>query len=564
MTTSQLQKLLVGAGLVDTTLFQETAKRAREQGQALSDALIDAGLVRDDQLGKLLAELQGFSFLDVTRERIDDDIFRMIPEDMARAAGVVAIGERNGAVKVAMVDPAQTDTIYALERVFGKPIEVYATTARGLRTALKRYKNDLKALFGEITDALTSMSTREERDAVVTKTVDVLLNAGQRARASDIHLEPQKEHVQVRFRIDGVLQAMLILPTPLYDSILSRIKILSRMRTDEHRAAQDGKFRFTSEDDGKDVDVRVSVVPTSYGENIVMRLLSSSARQFGLPELGLRGADLEKVHRNIAEPHGMILVTGPTGSGKTTTLYAVLKLLNRSTVNIATIEDPVEYDIQGVTQIQVDNKTNLTFAKGLRAIVRQDPDIIMVGEIRDEETAGIAINSALTGHLVLSTLHTNDAPTTLPRLLDMGIEPFLVSSTMNIIIAQRLVRRLCPSCVTSYRLDGNESGQDMILHNETLVQHIERMSGHAIDELRLYKGTGCSVCGGTGYSGRIGIFEVLEMTDDIRRAVMKQEHADSIREKAIAAGMRTMLEDGIAKAVNGLTTIEEVLRVALV
>lgn len=334
---------------------------------------------------------------------------------------------------------------------------------------------------------------------------------------------------------------------------------MARMRIDEHRSAQDGKLRFHT-DDTHFTDIRISIVPTKYGENVVMRLLSAEGRQYTLGTLGFSGNDLERINAAVDSPHGMILVTGPTGSGKSTTLYGVLKKLNKRNVHIATIEDPVEYDIEGVTQIQVNEQTNLSFANGLRALVRQDPDIIMVGEIRDQETAGIAVNSALTGHLVLSTLHTNDAPTALPRLLDMHVEPFLVASTIEVIIAQRLVRKICPSCIGSYVPDTTEKKK---LFRATIVKDLLKKKGYTEKKkMTLYKGSGCKVCNQTGYIGRMGLFEVLAMTETLRALVMQEASADEIRGQAVKEGMTTMLEDGIAKALEGQTTIEEVLRVA--
>ena len=385
-----------------------------------------------------------------------------------------------------------------------------------------------------------------------------MLDYGQENKSSDIHLEPHSKNIVVRFRIDGIMHDVLEIPKQLSDLMLSRIKILAKMRTDVHRAAMDGKLRHKT--DEETIDVRVSIVPVTQGENVVMRLLSVKSRKFNLSDLGFSGNDLKKVKRTIKNPHGMILVTGPTGSGKTTTLYAVLKLLNQREVHISTIEDPVEYDIEGVSQIQVNPKTNLTFSKGLRAIVRQDPDIIMVGEIRDEETAGIAVNAALTGHLVLSTLHTNDSATALPRLLDMGVEPFLVGSTVNIVIAQRLVRKICEKCRASYMLT---SGERKLIELAPAIYDACKLKGSAdLTNIRLYKGNGCKVCANTGYSGRVGVFEVLQMTEAVKELIMKHATSSEIKKYALGEGMVTMLEDGIEKVIQGVTTLSEVLRVA--
>ncbi len=397
------------------------------------------------------------------------------------------------------------------------------------------------AVQGELSKAPTELS--------IIKLVDSLVQAAFLAGASDIHVDPGEKQVSVRFRIDGVLHDFYMLPKIIQQEVISRIKVLSGLRTDEHQAAQDGRFRLTF--DTVNVDVRVSIAPTYYGENCVMRLLSDQAASFSLEALGFVGRDLDVVKRNIKKPYGMLLATGPTGSGKTTTLYTILKMLNTKDVSIITIEDPVEYSIEGLEQIQVNTRTGLTFANGLRSILRQDPNIVMVGEIRDEEAAGIAINAALTGHLVLSTLHTNDAATTLPRLLDMGIEPFLIASTVNIAIGQRLVRRICEECKTKKQINAEE------IKSLATVLPIKILDSTKT----FYYGKGCAKCDHSGYKGRVGIHEVLEVDDEVRTALMKNSDASEIKKIAIKNGMTTMIEDGFQKAISGLTSIEEILRV---
>ena len=356
----------------------------------------------------------------------------------------------------------------------------------------------------------------------------------------------------MRFRIDGILHHVVSLPKDIHGLIVARIKVLAKLRTDEHFAAQDGKIIVKL---GREkFDVRVSIVPVTEGENVVMRLLSERVRRFNLEDLGLLGEDLKKVKDGTAKPFGMILATGPTGCGKTTTLYSILKILNKPQVNISTIEDPVEYDIEGVNQIQVNPKKNITFVNGLRSIVRQDPDIIMVGEIRDPETASIAINAAMTGHLVLSTMHANTAATNLPRLIDMGGEPFLVSSSINLIISQRLVRKICTKCRESYEATKDDLREINIY--EDLIKKIFKNE----EKIRIFRGKGCKACVNTGFSGRIGIFEVMEMTDDIQKLIMDKATASQIQARAIENGMTTMLEDGIAKVLLGITALEEVIR----
>ena len=384
----------------------------------------------------------------------------------------------------------------------------------------------------------------------IIRLVDLLVRRAVSGRASDIHLDPHADGVVVRLRIDGALLDVHTIPRSVHHEVISRIKILSALRTDEHQAAQDGRFRSVL-DDGHSVDVRVSIVPTYYGENAVLRLLSNQSEEFTLETLDFTAENRQKIVHASQKPHGMILATGPTGSGKTTTLYALVKMLNTRDVSILTVEDPIEYSISGINQIQVNERTELTFVNGLRSMLRQDPNIIMVGEIRDKETAGLAINTALTGHLVLSTLHTNDAPTTLPRLLDMKVEPFLIASTVNIAIGQRLVRRICEVCKKEKKL----SELEIKSLSETISK--ELFAKHST----FYFGAGCEICGGTGYRGRTGVQEVLEVGPEIREAILRKATASEIRKKAIESGMKPMIVDGFCKAALGITTIEEILRV---
>ena len=383
----------------------------------------------------------------------------------------------------------------------------------------------------------------------IVKIIDLLIEYAHKLHSSDIHIDPLEKAVRIRFRIDGVLEDSAPLPKDIHDEMIARIKVMSKLRTDEHNAAQDGRFR--TEVAGKNIDVRVSVVPTYHGENAVLRLLTDHAENFSLEALGFTSKDQEKILHAIKKPTGMILITGPTGSGKTTTLYTLIKMLNNKNVSIVTIEDPIEYAIDGVEQIQVNSHTGLTFANGLRSILRQDPNIIMVGEIRDIETGNIAVNTALTGHLLLSTLHTNDAPTTLPRLLDMKIEPFLVASTVSIAMAQRLVRKICTSCKEKKNITDEEArGLKAMLADSDIVIPKE-----------FYKGRGCGECNQSGYKGRVVIAEVLVADDEIRSAILRKASTDEIKKIAIKNGMTTMLKDGIEKAKKGETTLEEVLRV---
>lgn len=385
----------------------------------------------------------------------------------------------------------------------------------------------------------------------VVELVDLLVEYAYLVRASDIHIHPEEEKVRIRFRVDGLLQDLfkeIGLRKEVHPEIVSRIKVLAGLRTDEHSAPQDGRFKIKIKDFG-DVNVRVSIIPTNYGENAVLRVLAET-QSFNVEDLGFSPGDLKKIFTAMLKPYGMILANGPTGSGKTTTLYTILRRLNKPDVSIITIEDPIEYAIAGTTQIQINEQTGLSFASGLRSILRQDPNVIMVGEIRDEDTAGIAVNAALTGHLVLSTLHTNDAATTFPRLLDMGVPPFLVASTVNVAIGQRLVRKVCANCKIK-----------KVLTNDELKSISEIIPDFSRAGKTFYEGKGCDDCGKTGYRGRIGVREVIEVNEAMRQLIMARANASQIKEAAIEAGMITMLRDGVEKAVRGLTSIQEVLRI---
>lgn len=388
-----------------------------------------------------------------------------------------------------------------------------------------------------------------ERVSII-QVVDLLVEYAYSARASDIHIEPTMEELRVRYRIDGLLSDVFRekkMSRDLHPEVISRIKVLSGLRTDEHLLPQDGRFKVKIEDFGE-IDVRVSIIPTYYGENAILRVLADS-QSFNLEDIGFSIQDLAKIEKAIARPYGMILANGPTGSGKTTTLYTILKQLNKTDVSITTIEDPIEYSLAGTTQIQTNAALGLTFATALRSILRQDPNIIMVGEIRDEETASIAVNAALTGHLVLSTLHTNDSATTFPRLLDMGVPSFLIASTVNIAIGQRLVRRLCQNCRVERVLTPEE------------LQSLREMIVNINPEMKFYRSPGCMVCGGSGYQGRLAIREVLEVNDEIRKLIMNRADAQQIKQAAVQGGMTTMIDDALAKVTQGLTSIEEVVRV---
>ena len=564
----KLRAAIVEPGLVGAAEFEEAVKEAEKKGVSIDAVLVERNLIPDDFLGQLIAETLGHPFAKLDKEKIPDHVLRIVPERVARRSKVIVFSAGAGGLKVALRDPDDLELVRLIEKKTGRRVEPYFATDRGISVAIEKYASDLNSAMQTLLEESNYLTkTAEERekegekageeDETIVTVVQLILNYAYQHGASDVHIEPREKEVVVRYRIDGILHDVVTIPREILDPVVTRIKILARLRTDEHFAAQDGKLQEIL--DGERVDVRVSVLPIVDGEKVVMRLLSEKGKRFSLEDIGFSDRDMKKLRRHMQKSFGMILATGPTGSGKTTTMYAVLKILNTRDVNIATIEDPIEYAMEGVNQIQANPKTGLTFASGLRSIVRQDPDIIMVGEIRDEETASISVNAAMTGHLVLSTLHTNDAATTLPRFRDMKIEPFLISSTINCIIAQRLARRICARCIVSY--DANHAellGQGV---PEDVVKRIIPAGKKGGPMPRLYKGKGCDRCNHTGYLGRVGVFEVLEVDDAIRDLIMKNANANAIAKQAVANGMTTMFEDGLAKVATGITTIEEVIRV---
>lgn len=547
----QIKIILFRAG-INQKILDDLVVFTKNARISLQDAVIEKDVITDERLGLLIASHIKFPFISLSKITIPENVFRIVPERLARKYKVIPFARDADGIKLAMSDPTDLHFQEMVIKKTEQRVTPYLATERDIQNALQVYRKDLKESFDELLQSEINKNASDIGDAPIAKIVDLFITYAYRDQASDIHIEPEEKDLLIRFRIDGILHDVLYLEKKLHERILTRIKILSRLRTDEHLSAQDGKIRLLIDKDN--LDLRVSIIPLIEGENAVMRLLSSHYRQFSLLDLGMNEKDLKKVTSAIDKSNGMILSTGPTGSGKTTTIYALLKILNTREKNITTIEDPVEYKIQGVNQIQVNAKTNLTFAEGLRSILRQDPNIIFVGEIRDIETAGIAVNAALTGHLVVSTLHTNDAVTALPRLIDMKVEPFLVASTVSIIIAQRLVRKICESC--KIQITVKLSDIEKNISKEILQKHFPMTEAVAI-----YKGQGCKICHSTGYSGRIGIFEVLEITDRIRKLIAAKNDSSVITQAAIEEGMTTMLEDGLDKIIKGITTFEEVLRV---
>lgn len=554
ITDVELEQAIAKVGLITPDVLKASKEVAANKQHPLADILLEKGLIKISELGQLIARFYNVKFVDLRKESIKEQVLKILPELVAAKQQAIVFRQDEEGLKVALSDPSNYKLLNMLQKKTGDKVIPYFTLPQLVNESLALYRNSIRDEFEDIIKVNVAKAEKSKpEDVPVIKIVDNLIAYGFHNDASDIHIEPMKDHVMVRFRIDGILHDVLTLPKAVHDLIVARIKILSRLRTDEHRSAQDGKI--SSEIQAIPVEIRVSIIPVTQGEKVVMRLLSSRRGVYTLPDLGLAGRDLKIVEEAITKPHGMILATGPTGSGKTTTLYTLIQLINSRTINISTIEDPVEYDIEGVNQIQVDPKTNLTFASGLRSLLRQDPDVIMVGEIRDEETAGIAVNSAMTGHLVLSSLHTNDAATALPRLIDMKVEPFLIASTVDVIIAQRLVRKICMQCIASYTL--SDSQKKDLYQYPSLIKLLPTEVG---DEIRVYKGNGCSNCNHTGFKGRIGLYEILRIDDNIRDLIMKRANADEIERAAISVGMTTMLQDGLEKIKSGKTTVEEVLR----
>jgi len=574
----QLKAFLMDAGLVSGEQFDKAVKKATETNKKVSDVLIEEKLIDQGELIKLEAYILGIPFVNLEKESIPPDILKIIPEPIARNNNIVAFRKHGKELEVAMLDPEDLRIIEFIKKKADLKIIPRLTTPASIKSVLTQYQKTLEAEFGDIiqkeVDGIKSIKEEQREgndqedlrkvaeELPVIRIVDTLMKHAILQRASDIHIEPSEKEVVVRYRIDGVLRDAMLLPKSAANGIAARIKVLSNLRLDEHRLPQDGRFKIETED--YKYSVRVSILPVFNGEKIVMRLLSESSKALSLESMGLSGTALERTQEALKKPVGMILITGPTGSGKTTTLYAMMAILNTPDVNISTVEDPIEYRMPRINQTQINTKIGLTFANGLRSLVRQDPDIIMVGEIRDNETAGLAINAALTGHLVLSTLHTTNAAGSIPRLIDMQAEPFLISSTLEVVIAQRLVRRLSGE-KEKYSLKDSEIKDlrkycdlDKVL--EMLKEEKVVKPKDGIKDIVFYKPKQAEDVS-DGYSGRIGIFEVLPITAAIKDLIVKRVNADQIQEQAKKEGMRAMVEDGFVKAAQGLTSIEEVLRV---
>lgn len=550
-----IRKIVEQSDFVDKDKLEEAIKISQELRKPLSEILIFKGLLSEEVLGQLIADHFDVPFISLKKKTIPKEILSLIPETTARIFRVVPVEVRGDKVKLGMEDPRNLEAIEFVKRKTGFEVIPCFVTTEDLNKSLGFYKANIKERFGQIiretvqkTGVIDVTDVRKAAsDIPVVKVLDTLLEYAMTEVASDVHLELEEEETIARFRVDGFLRDILTLPKEIHSALVARIKILAGLKIDEHRVPQDGRFKFKSNTEY--ISLRVSILPSFYGENVVMRILPESKRPLSLEELGMTGRSLTLLKQHIQRANGMILVTGPTGSGKTTTLYSVLNMLNTVTVKICTVEDPVEYAIKRITQVQINPKTGVTFASGLRALLRHDPNIIMVGEIRDFETVEMAVHSALTGHLVLSSLHTNSAAGAIPRLLDMGAEGFLVASTVNLVVAQRLVRRICQACVEKAKIAPE------------MLRFIQKIAGEDITKQDYYRGRGCSECGHSGYKGRVGIFEAFEVDVDLRKLIIKKVSAEELEKEGKEKGMVTLFMDGLNKVGAGITTIEEVLRV---
>lgn len=560
-----LLDILFAEKLITPEQYQEVKVKSASEGKTVDNVLEAMHIVPEDKFAEARAKQLGIPFISLATTSFSPQALSFIPRAVAERFNLIPFlfDEKNQTLTIAMGNPVDLDALSFVRQKTGLTINALAATPNDVRQAIgKEYQQELVGEVGKAlkeTQELHQTKTIDSSninqiitEAPIAKIVSTILDYAVTSRASDVHIEPLENKVRVRYRIDGILYDRLSLPKEVQDAVISRIKILSEMKIDEHRIPQDGRFNFKVGEN--EVDLRISVLPTVQGEKIVMRLLRKSGGIPTLAELGLTGIALRNLETSILRPHGIIIVCGPTGSGKTTTLYAVLSRLNTTRVNISSLEDPVEYQLPGVNQVQINPAVGLTFAAGLRSFLRQDPNIILVGEIRDGETTDLALQAALTGHLVFSTLHTSDAAGVLPRLIDLGAESFLLASTMNAIVGQRITRKICPHCKEAY------TPPPQLV--EEIKQQLGRLFPQKEGEVKLYKGKGCSECADSGYKGRIGIFEVLPISEKISHLVLEKADSGTIERQAVEEGMITMKQDGYLKVLNGNTTIEEVLRVA--
>lgn len=555
LSDQELEAAIISKGLIEEKTLKGLLQSKKNQKTSLEKLLFEKEIVSSEKLGTLIAELYNVPFIKVSERTIPRTLLRIVPQTLAAHQYIIPFDKTGNELHLAINDPRNYEIINFIEKKTGLKVRPYYATQKDIKASLKAYSSDVNQKFTKLLQGVLEDRSKIESLKDAAKILDTIILFAYQNNASDIHIEPRKDAIVIRNRMDGILHIISELPIEILDLLVTRIKVLSNLRTDEHRAAQDGRIKIELE--GNEITLRVSILPIYDGEKVVLRILSATNQELDLESLGYSEKNLTRIRNNILKTHGIILITGPTGSGKTTTLYSVLKLLNSPEVNIATIEDPIEYRLEGVNQIQVNPKTNLTFAQGLRSLLRQDPDIVMVGEIRDEETGHIAINAALTGHLVLATLHTNDAATTLPRMLEMGVEGFLLAATAQIVIAQRLIRTICSKCKKDYEVNRDQLEK----LTEGLTQSVTAMIMQNQGTVKLFKGEGCGICNGTGFKGRSSIAEAMEVSDEVKKLILKNASPKEIEETSKKEGMVTMFEDGIEKVLQGVTTLEEILRV---
>lgn len=588
VTDKIVKELLAEHKKISEAELTKLEQTAVHQKKSLQEVILKQAIITDEELAQWYAQAADIPYIQLDPKKIDPLLLKLVPERISRRYRAVVFGELDGVKQLAMEDPDDVQAVDFIQKQLGSKPVLYLSTKQNITSVLELYRGEMSS---ELTKVISEDTESESddfevseedlaEDSPIAQTVTLLIEFAVKSGASDIHIEPREEYVQIRYRVDGVLREADKLPKKVQAALTSRIKILANLKIDERRIPQDGRFKITQ--GGKMFALRVSTLPIADGEKVVIRLLDETNKALSMESLGFWGSALTAINNAIIESNGMVLVTGPTGSGKSTTLFSVLSLLNNFTVNISTVEDPIEYKIVGANQTQVNPKAGMTFASGLRALLRQDPNIIMVGEIRDSETADMGVQAALTGHLVFSTLHTNNAATCLPRLLDMGIEPFLIASTVRAVLGQRLVRQVCPECRIEYKpTDGelteikkmfgiNTTAEFAALHKLEIAALGEGVGSSDKDPstsskeiLRLWKAKeeGCETCGGNGYKGRFGIYEVLENSQEIQHLIMNNTTSKVIEAKAISDGMVTMQVDGMVKALRGDTTIAEILRV---
>jgi len=556
----ELKKIILKSEIITKNDYTVAEEEALRLNTYVEDVLIGNNLITEKYLTELLSKFLDIPAVDLSNEIIKFKDIELLSESDAKKKNLIIFGQEKQFLKVAMTDPLNLQAIEYVKTKTGKMVKIFITGEDNIRKAWKRYKKDIGKEFHEIIERNVQQTKGKKGDIMKTaqdlpiiSIFDTILDYAIAHGSSDIHIEVFEKKVIVRFRIDGILHDIVELPLSVQLALIARIKILSNLQIDEHQKPQDGRFKFKTED--QTVSLRVSIMPTFHGEKAVMRILTGSSRPLSLSELGFSDQNLKIVERNIKKTQGLILITGPTGSGKTTTLYSILHLLNKPEVNICTIEDPIEYDISRINQTQVNSKSGITFAEGLKSFLRQNPNIIMVGEIRDKDTLEMAIHASLTGHLVLSTLHTNNATLAIPRLIDMGAEPFLIASTLNLIIAQRLVRKNCSKCLSSQKLDNSII---KTINKQIELNPFSKFRSNMFDTS--YTASGCKSCSDSGYHGQVGIYETLDITNRVKDLIVKKAGGNEIKKLALEEGMVPMFEDGLEKIQTGQTTISEVFR----